>query len=143
MPDCIFCKIVRGEVPNHTVYEDENVLAFLDIFPSAKGHTVVILKRHAETYFDLSDDEIAKLSIGVKKAMEKIQSVLKPDGFNVGWNQKSAGGQVIPYLHIHIFPRYKGDGGGSMHSITKKWDGDVKEVAEKFNTSARLGAGFN
>ncbi len=132
MSDCIFCKIVKGEVPNYTVYEDESVLAFLDIFPHAKGHTVVIPRRHVETYFDLSEEELAKLSVGVKKAMEKIQSVLKPDGFNVGWNQKSAGGQVVPHLHIHIFPRYDGDGGGSVHSIVEKWQGNVEEVAEIF-----------
>jgi len=58
MSDCIFCKIIKGEVPNYTVYEDTTVLAFLDIFPHAKGHTVVIPKRHVETYFDLSDDEL-------------------------------------------------------------------------------------
>lgn len=132
MNECIFCRIIKGDVPNYTVYEDENMLAFLDIFPHAKGHTVVIPKRHVETYFDLSEGELAKLSTGVKKAMEKIQTVLQPDGFNVGWNQKPAGGQVIPHLHIHIFPRYEGDGGGSMHSITKKWEGDVGEIAKKF-----------
>lgn len=132
MNECIFCKIVKGEVPNYTVYEDENALAFLDIFPHAKGHTVVIPKRHAETYFDLSGEEASQLAQGVKKAMEKVQSALNPDGFNVGWNQKPAGGQVVPHLHIHVFPRYEGDGGGSVHSMTKKWDGDVKEIAEKF-----------
>lgn len=131
MSECIFCKIVKGDVPNYTVYEDENILAFLDIFPHAKGHTVVIPKRHAETYFDLSDDEMNKLSAGVKKAMEKIQAVLKPDGFNVGWNQSPAGGQVVPHLHIHIMPRYEGDGGGSMHSIIKNpGDVSVGEVAK-------------
>ena len=132
MSDCIFCKIIKGEVPNYTVYEDENVLAFLDIFPHAKGHTVVIPKRHAETYFDLSNEEASKLAQGVKKAMEKIQTALKLDGFNVGWNQKSAGGQVIPHLHIHIFPRYEGDGGGSVHNTIGKWQGDVKEVYGMF-----------
>lgn len=131
MSDCIFCKIIKGEAPNHTVYEDDNALAFLDIFPHAKGHTVVIPKRHIETYFDLSEDELTKLSIGVKKAMEKIQLVLKPDGFNVGWNQKPAAGQVVPHLHIHVFPRYEGDGGGSVHSITKKWEGNLTEIVQK------------
>ncbi|MBI4992656.1 MAG: HIT family protein [Candidatus Magasanikbacteria bacterium] len=133
MSDCIFCKIIKGEVPNYIVYEDKSILAFLDIFPHAKGHTVVVPKRHIDTYFDLSDDEMNKLSAGIKKAMEKIQAVLKPDGFNVGWNQSPAGGQVVPHLHIHIMPRYEGDGGGSMHSIVNN-PGDVKvgEVAKLF-----------
>jgi len=131
--DCIFCKIINKEVPNYTVYEDKNVLAFLDIFPHAKGHTVVIPKRHAETFFDLTDEEAGKYFLGVKKTMEKIEAVLKPAGFNVGWNQKTAGGQVVPHLHTHIFPRYEGDGGGSIHSVVKKVEGfDVKSLAELF-----------
>ena len=73
-----------------------------------------------------------ELTKELKTSLTKIQSVLKPDGFNVGWNQKPAGGQVIPHLHIHIFPRYNGDSGGSMHSIVEKWQGNVKEVAELF-----------
>lgn len=133
MPNCIFCKIIKGEVPNDTVYEDETVLAFLDIFPHTKGHTVVVPKHHIETYFDLSNDEMNKLSAGIKKAMEKIHTLLKPDGFNVGWNQSPAGGQVVPHLHIHIMPRYEGDGGGSMHSIIKNpGDLSVGEVAKLF-----------
>ena len=133
MSDCIFCKILNKEVPNYTVYEDENVLAFLDIFPHAKGHTVVIPKHHVETCFDLTDFETEKLFLGIRKTMERIDSVLKPDGYNVGWNQKEAGGQVVPHLHIHIFPRYNGDGGGSMHSIVKKIDNpNVSDLAKLF-----------
>jgi len=65
--------------------------------------------------------------------MEKIQAVLKPDGFNVGWNQSPAGGQVVPHLHIHIMPRYEGDGGGSMHSIVNNPGSvSVGEVARLF-----------
>jgi histidine triad (HIT) family protein len=133
MSDCIFCKILNKEVPNYTVYEDENVLAFLDIFPHAKGHTVVIPKRHAETYLGLSEVETQGLASGVQNAMKKIAEVLHPDGFNVGWNERPAGGQVVPHLHVHIFPRYNGDGGGSVHSIVKKLENfDVKEVAKLF-----------
>jgi len=119
MEDCIFCKITKGEIPNYTVYEDEKVLAFLDIYPHSKGHTVVIPKVHAETYFDLNEDLLEHLSLGVKRTMEKIDKVLKPDGFNVGWNQGEVAGQVVPHLHVHIIPRYDGDGGGSIHSIIK------------------------
>jgi histidine triad (HIT) family protein len=117
---CIFCKIVNKEIPNYTIYEDESTLAFLDINPRAKGHTVVIPKTHAETPFDLSDELLEKLMVATKKAMKKIEQVLKPDGYNVGWNQKEAGGQVVPHLHIHILPRWNGDGGGNMHSIINR-----------------------
>jgi histidine triad (HIT) family protein len=114
---CIFCKIINKEIPNYTVFEDENSLAFLDINPRAKGHTVVIPRIHVETPFELSDELFQQLILAVKRAMEKIDRALKPNGYNVGWNQKPAGGQVVPHLHIHILPRWDGDGGGNMHSI--------------------------
>ncbi len=133
MPDCIFCKIVEGEIPNYTVYEDENVLAFLDIHAHAKGHTIVILKKHGEVLFDYTEEEIKELSLGVKRAMDKIEKVLYPDGYNVGWNQKEVAGQVIPHHHIHIMPRYDGDGGGNMHSVVNNNGGmNVEKVAKLF-----------
>lgn len=132
--DCLFCKIINKEIPNFTVFEDKNVLAFLDIFPHAMGHTVVIPKKHFDTPLEMSEEEFVNFSIGLKKALEQVQNILSPDGFNVGWNQNSAGGQVVPHLHAHILPRYKGDGGGSMHSIIKNTgDKTVKEVSELFN----------
>ena len=131
--DCIFCKILNKQVPNYTVYEDEYVLAFLDIFPHAKGHTVVIPKRHAEKFVDLTEVETQCFASSIRKTMDKIQTVLRPDGFNVGWNEQPAGGQVVPHLHAHVFPRYTGDGGGSMHSIIKN-PGElaVEEIAKLF-----------
>ncbi|MFH1947254.1 MAG: HIT family protein [Candidatus Magasanikbacteria bacterium] len=133
MTDCIFCKIIKGEIPNYTVYEDEKVLAFLDIHPHAKGHTVVIPKVHAENYFDLNEDLLEHLSLGIKRTMEKIDKVLNPDGYNVGWNQGEVAGQAVPHLHIHIMPRWEGDGGGSMHSIVNNaGDKSVEEVNKLF-----------
>lgn len=131
--DCIFCKIVAKEVPNYTVYEDDTILAFLDIHPHAKGHTVVIPKRHAETVFDMTDDEMKAISLAMKRVMERIKQALNPDGFNTGWNDGKAAGQVVPHVHIHVFPRWVGDGGGSMHSIVKHpGDTSVSEVATLF-----------
>ena len=133
MEDCIFCKIIKGEIPNHTVYEDERALAFLDIYPHAKGHTVVIPKKHVETYFDLDDEQVKNFSLGVRNTMKKVQEVLQSDGFNVGWNQNEVAGQVVPHLHMHIIPRYKGDGGGSIHSIIKNpGDLSVEDVFKLF-----------
>ena len=117
MDNCIFCKIGKGEIVAQKVYEDSKVLAFLDVKPHTKGHTVVIPKAHGVTVFDFADKQLQELMVAVKKTMEKIQKVLQPDGFNVGWNHNSAAGQVVPHLHVHIMPRYLNDGGGSMHSI--------------------------
>ncbi|MFA5813488.1 MAG: HIT family protein [Patescibacteria group bacterium] len=115
--DCLFCKIINKEIPNYSVYEDSRSLAFLDIHPKCKGHTVVIPKVHAETLLDLDEQLFHGFLMAVKKTQERIEEVLHPDGYNVGWNQGEAGGQVVPHLHIHILPRWKGDGGSSMHGI--------------------------
>ncbi len=133
MDNCIFCKIGRGEIPAHKVYDDKKYLAFLDVKPHSKGHTVVIPKAHGVTVFDFSDQQLRELIVAVRKTMSRIQKVLQPDGFNVGWNHNSAAGQVVPHLHIHIMPRYMNDGGGSMHSIIKNpGTMSVDEVARLF-----------
>jgi histidine triad (HIT) family protein len=130
---CIFCKIIAKEIPNHTVYEDANVLAFLDIFPCSKGHTVVIPKRHAERMTYLSAAEQAAVMLGVSEVMKKIDTVLSPAGMNVGWNDRAAAGQAVPHVHVHIVPRYEGDGGGSMHSIVKSNEKiEVGDIARLF-----------
>jgi histidine triad (HIT) family protein len=131
--ECIFCKIIKGEISNYTVYEDEHSLAFLDIAPRAKGHTVVIPKVHAERVDELPEENIMKLFAGVKKAIEKVNNALSPDGFNVGWNDGKSAGQVVPHLHVHILPRWKGDGGGNMHSIIDNpGDNTVEEISMLF-----------
>lgn len=133
MSECIFCNIVSGEIPNHTVYEDNHVLAFLDINPLSKGHTVLIPKVHAETVFDLNDELEKELFPAIDRVMHIIQEKLSPEGFNVGWNHLQAGGQAVPHLHVHIIPRWKEDGGGNVHSIINNpGDESVEEIAKKF-----------
>jgi len=119
MTDCVFCKIVKGEIQSNTVYEDESNLAFLDINPQAMGHTMVISKTHASSLLELDDDKLKSLIIAVKEMAKKIKDKLNPDGFSYGINQGKISGQSVPHLHIHIFPRYENDGGSSVHSIVK------------------------
>ncbi len=135
MTDCIFCKIVKKEIPSYKIYEDENFLAFLDVYPHAKGHTVIIPKEHVNLISELNDEKSKNLMIIVKKVMKIIQEKLNPSGFNVGWNSGETAGQVVPHLHIHITPRYVGDGGGSIHSIVKNpGEMSVEEVFKQFDT---------
>lgn len=114
---CIFDKIAAHEIPATIVYEDEQCIAFLDNSPVVKGHTLVIPKQHAETLLELPLESVGPLFVAVKKTMEILQEKLHPDGFNTGWNHNKAGGQAVPHLHVHILPRWHGDGGGSLHSI--------------------------
>ncbi len=134
MDDCIFCRIAAGKIPCHKIYDSKDSLAFLDIKPHAQGHAVVIPKAHAVRIFDLNDAQVRDFMTDVTQTMKRIQEVLDPDGFNVGWNHNTAGGQVVPHLHIHIFPRYTNDGGGSMHSIIKNpGSRSVDEIAQMFS----------
>lgn len=133
MENCIFCKIIAGDIPNFTVYEDDHTLAFLDIHPVTKGHVVVIPKVHAEFLLDLNGEITKHFFLGVKQTLERVEKTLCPDGFNVGWNHGKSGGQAVPHLHVHILPRFEGDGGGSMHSIVKREsDMSVEELAALF-----------
>src|SRR3989338_83707 len=133
MDECIFCRIVQGEIPCYNVYEDKDTLAFLDVQPHAQGHTVVIPKKHGGRVFYLTEAQTKGFMADVVQAMKRVQEVLDPDGFNVGWNQNTAGGQVVPHLHVHIFPRYTNDGGGSMHSIIRNPGKErVEDVAKRF-----------
>jgi len=117
--DCLFCKICDHRIPAHIIHEDEETVAFLDIHPIAAGHTVLVSKVHAPTITELPEEHLPPLCLAVQKVTQQIDKALSPDGFNIGWNHGEAGGQTIAHLHIHIIPRWKGDGGGSMHSIVK------------------------
>ncbi|HLD31704.1 MAG TPA: HIT family protein [Patescibacteria group bacterium] len=128
MAECIFCQISSQKVPCYQVAADGQWLAFLDIFPHAVGHTVIIPREHRQTFFDLTLEERASLGEFTRQVMEKLQTVLSPAGYNVGWNQGEVAGQAVPHFHVHVMPRYEGDGGGSLHSIIK--NPGVKTVAE-------------
>ncbi len=117
MSETVFTKIIRGDIPSYKIFENEQVFAFLDIHPIAKGHTLVVPKRAVETVFELTDEELAFFMSGVREVMKRISDVLRPDGFTVGWNHLSAGGQAVPHVHMHVLPRWHNDGGRSMHAI--------------------------
>jgi len=117
MDNCIFCKIINKEIPAEIIYETEKAIAVLDIHPCARGHTMVLPLTHVETLVELPDNEIEFVFKAVKKVIEILQKSFEPEGFTIGINQKEAAGQAIKHLHIHIIPRWKNDGGGSIHSV--------------------------
>ncbi len=130
---CLFCKIVAGEIPNYTVYEDENVLAFLDIHPCSKGHTVVVPKKHFGNLWDMSVEEFQVLTAGLRTVAERVRTKINPDGMNIGINNEKAAGQAVGHVHWHIIPRWHNDGGTSMHGIVRNGgEVDVKETAKLF-----------
>jgi histidine triad (HIT) family protein len=110
MDNCIFCKIVSGEIPSYKVYEDEKTVAFLDIAPVAPGHTLVVTKSHYQNFEDITPDELNSLIQSVKTVGKLLTDSLKLKGYNVTVNNGEIAGQVIPHIHFHIIPRAEGDG---------------------------------
>lgn len=104
----IFAKILRGELPAHRVYEDENVLAFLDIMPRATGHTLVIPKRPARNLLDIDAGDLAQVMAVAQKIARAGMTAFEADGITMQQFNESAGGQVVFHLHVHIIPRHEG-----------------------------------
>lgn len=107
--DCIFCAIAEGESPSFKVYEDDEVLAYLDINPFTKGHTLVIPKQHRTGLLDAEDSLLASVLPKVKKVAAHLKSALPCDGFNILQNNGEAAGQTVRHIHFHIIPRYAGE----------------------------------
>ena len=107
--DCVFCAIAAGEIPCFKVYEDESVLAYLDINPFAKGHTLVIPKAHAADLQGVDDAALAELVVRVKRVAAHIKVALGCDGYNILQNNGAAAGQTVRHVHFHIVPRWDGD----------------------------------
>jgi histidine triad (HIT) family protein len=107
-PDNIFAKILRGELPAHKVYEDDEVFSFMDIFPQARGHTLVIPKYEAENFFDLPPEWAAKLIQKTQKVAKAVRDVVEPDGVFIAQFNGAPAGQTVFHIHYHIIPRWEG-----------------------------------
>jgi len=110
MDDCIFCKIVAGEIPSCNVYEDELTIAFLDIGPLVKGHTLVIPRQHIDPLTAASTEILSACMQTVQRVMQALQKSLGADGVNLHQANGAAAGQVVPHLHFHVVPRFANDG---------------------------------
>lgn len=137
MKDCIFCKIVKGEIDSEKVHETENVFCFLDANPRSMGHTLVIPKKHFNGLSDLDEDLIAELFTVVKKVEEILESSINPDAFTIGINEGKEAGQEIPHLHVNIIPRFKDDGGKSIHAVVKNPpEEDISEIGKRIRETS-------
>ncbi len=124
--DCIFCKIVAGEIPCFKLYEDEAVLAFMDINPFNAGHCLVIIKNHAENLYAASDSDLAACISTAKRVGAAVDEVVAPDGLNLIQANGAGAGQTVFHFHIHVFPRRDGD------DARLDWghkSGDVEKIA--------------
>lgn len=107
MADCIFCKIIAGEIPSYTIYEDDDFKVILDIGPASKGHALIIPKVHYADLYDIDEEVAAKAMKLAKKLATRMTEVFKCDGFNLLQNNHEAAGQTVFHFHMHLIPRYE------------------------------------
>lgn len=107
--DCIFCKILKGEIPAHTVYEDEHVYAFLDISQWTRGHTLIIPKKHVRNVYELNDETATVVAKAIPKVARALKEAFDPIGLNI-INNNDKPHQTVNHFHVHLLPRYEDDG---------------------------------
>ena len=108
--DCIFCRIANGEIPSRTLFEDDQFRVILDLGPAARGHALILPKEHYDDLFEIPEDTAADAMRLAKRMAEKIAGALSADGFNLVQNNGEAAGQTVRHFHMHLIPRYRGDG---------------------------------
>lgn len=132
MNECIFCKIINGEIPADKIYEDENFFVFLDIHPINPGHALLAPKKHYENLYEIPDDLMAKTGPIIKKLAIAIKKGMKADGINLGMNNEKPAGQLVPHAHFHIIPRFIDD--GHEHWKGRSYSpGEAQDLADKIS----------
>lgn len=108
--NCIFCKIIGGEIPSYVLYEDEQFKVILDVNPATKGHALILPKEHYANLYELPEETAADAMKLAQRMMRKMTEKLDCDGFNIVQNNGEAAGQTVFHFHMHLIPRYKNDG---------------------------------
>lgn len=137
MSDCLFCKIIVGEIPSEKVFEDEDVFAFLDINPVNLGHVLVVPKKHCENLLDADSEVLKKIILVIPKIAKGVMSGIGCDAFNLGVNNGAIAGQLVPHLHFHIMPRQEGDRHHLFMGKPYASAEEMKNVGEKIKTAIK------
>lgn len=130
--NCIFCKIAGGEIPSATLYEDDDFRVILDVGPAAKGHMLILPKKHFANICEIPEELAGKAFILAKKMAEKMEKVLHTDGINVLQNNHEAAGQTVFHFHIHLIPRSQKDKISIGWKPGKLTDSDKEEILRLF-----------
>jgi histidine triad (HIT) family protein len=134
--DCIFCKIISGEIPTDSkIYEDKYAFVFLTIAPVNPGHALVIPKKHFANIYEFSNTDLAKIAPTIKKAAIAVKESMKAGGINLFMNNDHPAGQAVFHAHWHIVPRHQGDGLKVWEADKKYKEGEAKDVAKKIKTA--------
>jgi histidine triad (HIT) family protein len=125
-PDCIFCKIVAGELPGEIVDQDDKTVAFMDINPGTRGHLLVVPREHARDLLEIAEDDLAATMFTAKRMAERVHDRLGADGVNLLNARGSAAWQTVFHFHVHVIPRYEGD---PLRLPWRPAPGDTDEIA--------------
>ena len=134
--DCIFCRIIAGELPSYTIAENDHALAFLDINPATKGHCLVIPKQHSQDIFDADPAALTAVMQLVQTVAQQLDRCLAPDGINIVQNNRPAAGQVVMHYHVHLIPRRTGDHAIEGWNHINKETIDFPALAEQLRSAA-------
>jgi histidine triad (HIT) family protein len=137
MDGCVFCRMLTGEIPVTRVYEDEAVLAFLDIGPISDGHTLLIPKRHCARIHECAPEVLAQLASRLGKVAKAVAAAVECDGYNVLSNNGSAAGQIVDHLHFHIIPRKTGDRVFTEWPCHRYEEGKIEKLAAKIRQNLK------
>lgn len=130
MENCIFCKIAKGELPAAKIWEDENHVAFLDISPATRGHTLIIPKEHYENLFDIPEEKLTEIAKISKEIALLIKEKLNADGINLLNSSNKCAQQEVPHFHMHVIPRYEG-GKFKLEPLNKTLDKNLEKVKKE------------
>ena len=130
MENCIFCKIANGEILSATLYEDDDFRVILDLGPASKGHSLILPKSHAANIYELPDELAAKAMVLAKKIAGTLTDGLHCDGLNIIQNNGEVAGQTVFHFHMHLIPRYKGDGQHILWKPTEPTQEELKAVRD-------------
>lgn len=131
--DCIFCQIIAGKIPAVKVYEDENFFCFLDKKPVNLGHTLIVPKEHQRNLLDLKPELLPKIGPILQRIARAVQTGTGAEGINIGWNNEAAAGQLVFHSHIHVMPRFSGDGYTHWHGHENHTPEEFKKTAENIS----------
>ncbi len=133
--DCVFCKIVAGEIPSTAVYQDDAIYSFLDIGPLAEGHLLVIPRDHYVNLMDMPPELCGRLASMIPTLGKAVLKVTSASGFNLLCNQGSVAGQVVPHVHFHFIPRNEGDGLGYRWNAGTYPNGKLDQLIEAYRAA--------
>ena len=128
--DCIFCKLANGDIPTNSIYEDDRFNVILDLGPATKGHALILPKDHADNLFELPDDTAAEAMKLAKKLGSKLVEKLGAQGLNLVQNNGEVAGQTVKHFHLHLIPRYDGDGQSILWKPTSPSSEELASIKE-------------